>query len=131
MVEFTTEPFKLNGFPEHAATARRAAEEAGLAVSVGPFGTSAEGDAEQALAAVTRLLRETLAVGASRISLQVSVLADDPAPAEPGPPTAPDGAPAAPDGPPMTQDAPPMTPDAPPMGPPMAPPLTSDEGRTP
>ncbi|WP_241844282.1 thiamine-binding protein [Kitasatospora sp. CB01950] len=78
MVEFTTEPFDLNGFPEHARTARRAAEEAGLAVSVGPFGTSAEGDAEQALAAVTRLLRETLAVGASRISLQVSVLTDPP-----------------------------------------------------
>ncbi|MGW4380114.1 thiamine-binding protein [Kitasatospora sp. NPDC004531] len=86
MVEFTTEPFDLNGFPEHADTARRAAEEAGLAVSVGPFGTSAEGDAERALAAVARLLRETLAVGASRISLQVSVVPDGPAPpADPEP----------------------------------------------
>lgn len=75
MVEFTTEPFELDGFPEHAKAARRVVDEAGLAVSVGPFGTSAEGDAEQALAAVTRLLRETLAAGASRISVQVSVLA--------------------------------------------------------
>ncbi|MFD8595582.1 thiamine-binding protein [Kitasatospora sp. NPDC059646] len=74
MVEFTTEPFDLDGFPEHADAARRAAAEAGLTVAVGPFGTSAEGDAEQALAGVARLLRETLAAGASRISLQVSVL---------------------------------------------------------
>ncbi|MFF4339211.1 thiamine-binding protein [Kitasatospora sp. NPDC001540] len=86
MVEFTTEPFELDGFPEHAKAARRAVDEAGLAVSVGPFGTSAEGDAEQALAAVTRLLRETLAAGASRISVQVSVLDEQPEPsAEPGP----------------------------------------------
>lgn len=77
MVEFTTEPFELDGFPDHAKAARRVVDEAGLAVSVGPFGTSAEGEAEQALAAVTRLLRETLAAGASRISVQVSVLDED------------------------------------------------------
>ncbi|WP_033212226.1 thiamine-binding protein [Kitasatospora phosalacinea] len=88
MVEFTTEPFELDGFPEHAKAARRVVDEAGLTVSVGPFGTSAEGDAEPALAAVTRLLRETLAAGASRISVQVSVLDE-----EPGAPraTAPEG----------------------------------------
>jgi len=78
MVEFTTEPFELDGFPEHAKAARRVVDEAGLAVSVGPFGTSAEGGAEEALAAVTRLLRETLAAGASRISVQVSVLDGEP-----------------------------------------------------
>ncbi|MFJ1751441.1 thiamine-binding protein [Kitasatospora sp. NPDC088134] len=77
MVEFTTEPFELDGFPEHARAARRVVDEAGLEVAVGPFGTSAEGDAEQALAAVTRLLRETLAAGASRISVQVSVLPEE------------------------------------------------------
>ncbi|MFI1521281.1 thiamine-binding protein [Kitasatospora cineracea] len=86
MVEFTTEPFELDGFPEHAKAARRVVDEAGLAVSVGPFGTSAEGDAEPALAAVTRLLRETLAAGASRISVQVSVLDERPGtPVAPGP----------------------------------------------
>ncbi|MFJ4674716.1 MULTISPECIES: thiamine-binding protein [unclassified Kitasatospora] len=86
MVEFTTEPFDLDGFPEHARAARRVVDEAGLAVSVGPFGTSAEGDAEPALAAVTRLLRETLAAGASRISVQVSVLDEEPgAPGTAGP----------------------------------------------
>ncbi|MFE9425517.1 thiamine-binding protein [Kitasatospora sp. NPDC006697] len=74
MVEFTTEPFELDAFPPHASAARRAVDEAGLEVSVGPFGTSAEGEAEQVLAAVTRLLHDSLGAGASRISFQVSVV---------------------------------------------------------
>ncbi|WP_063771590.1 thiamine-binding protein [Streptacidiphilus albus] len=73
-VEFTTEPFELDGFPDHAKAARRAVDEAGLTVDVGPFGTSAEGEAEAALAAVARLLRDGLAEGATRISIQVSTL---------------------------------------------------------
>ncbi|MER5349785.1 thiamine-binding protein [Kitasatospora sp. NPDC002551] len=76
MVEFTTEPFELETFPPHAAAARRAVDEAGLAVSVGPFGTGAEGGADQVLTAVTALLRESLEAGATRISLQLSVLGD-------------------------------------------------------
>jgi uncharacterized protein YqgV (UPF0045/DUF77 family) len=78
MVEFTTEPFELVNFPDHAVAARRVVDEAGLAVSVGPFGTSAEGEAEQVLAAVDRLLHETLEHGASRISVQVSVVPESP-----------------------------------------------------
>src|SRR5581483_7026149 len=58
----------------HAAVARRVVDEAGLAVDVGPFGTSAEGGADQALAGVARLMRESLAAGATRISLQVNVV---------------------------------------------------------
>lgn len=73
-MEFTTEPFELDGFPEHARTARRVVDEAGLHVDVGPFGTTAEGEAEQTLSAIDRLVRETLAHGATRISLQVSVM---------------------------------------------------------
>ncbi|TDT95836.1 uncharacterized protein YqgV (UPF0045/DUF77 family) [Streptomyces sp. 846.5] len=73
-VEFTTEPFELDGFPDHAKAARRAVDEAGLTVDVGPFGTSAEGEATAALAAVDRLIRSTLASGATRISLQISTL---------------------------------------------------------
>ncbi|PBC76659.1 thiamine-binding protein [Streptomyces sp. TLI_235] len=80
MVEFTTEPFELDSFPDHAKAARRVVDEAGLEVSVGPFGTSAEGEAEQTLTAVTRLLRETLEAGATRISVQISVLGDEPSP---------------------------------------------------
>jgi uncharacterized protein YqgV (UPF0045/DUF77 family) len=73
-VEFTTEPFELNDFPDHAKAARRAVDEAGLTVDVGPFGTSAEGPAPDALAAVARLLQDALASGATRISVQVSTL---------------------------------------------------------
>ncbi|WP_286157980.1 thiamine-binding protein [Streptomyces sp. CB03911] len=80
MVEFTTEPFELDTFPEHAMAARRVVDEAGLAVAVGPFGTGAEGEAQQVLDAVTKLLRETLDAGATRISVQVSVLDDDKTP---------------------------------------------------
>ena len=76
-VEFTTEPFALDGFPDHAKAARRAMDLAGLTVDVGPFGTSAEGSATDALAAITRLLQDSLANGATRISLQVSALGED------------------------------------------------------
>jgi uncharacterized protein YqgV (UPF0045/DUF77 family) len=78
MVEFTTEPFELDAFPEHARAARRAVEEAGLTVDVGPFGTSAEGGSEEMLGALARMLRDTLAAGADRISLQLSVVPDGP-----------------------------------------------------
>nr|WP_181799151.1 thiamine-binding protein [Kitasatospora acidiphila] len=74
MVEFTTEPFELDAFPDHAAAARRVVDEAGLEVTVGPFGTSATGEAERVMAAVTRLLHDSLEAGANRISFQVSVL---------------------------------------------------------
>ncbi|MEY9966499.1 uncharacterized protein YqgV (UPF0045/DUF77 family) [Streptacidiphilus sp. MAP12-16] len=73
-VEFTTEPFALDGFPDHAKAARRAVDEAGLTVDVGPFGTSAEGEAADTLAAITRLLQDALTSGATRISVQVSTL---------------------------------------------------------
>ncbi|WP_405020191.1 thiamine-binding protein [Kitasatospora sp. NBC_00070] len=76
-VEFTTEPFELDTFPDHAVAARQAVDEAGLTVAVGPFGTEAEGLGEQVLAAVTRLLRESLAAGATQISLQVTLLDQD------------------------------------------------------
>ncbi|WP_173862021.1 thiamine-binding protein [Streptomyces sp. TLI_053] len=76
MVEFTTEPFELDTFPPHAVAARKVVDEAGLDVAVGPFGTGAEGEADQVLAAVSKLLRESLDAGATRISVQVSVLAE-------------------------------------------------------
>ncbi|MFE6751852.1 thiamine-binding protein [Kitasatospora purpeofusca] len=83
MVEFTTEPFELDTFPPHAVAARRVVDEAGLDVAVGPFGTGAEGEADRILAAVSELLRESLDAGATRISVQVSVLPE----AEPDPGT--------------------------------------------
>jgi uncharacterized protein YqgV (UPF0045/DUF77 family) len=74
-VEFTTEPFDLDELPAHAAAAREVVENAGLdEVDVGPFGNSAEGGAETVLAAVDTLLRRSLESGATRISLQVSLI---------------------------------------------------------
>ncbi|MFF7408636.1 hypothetical protein [Streptomyces lydicus] len=76
-VEFTTEPFDLDEAPEHAVVARDVVTGAELdAVDVGPFGNTAEGDAEQVLGAVSTLLRESLRAGATRVSLQVNVIGE-------------------------------------------------------
>ncbi len=47
-------------------------------MDVGPFGNTAEGSQEAVVAAVGELLRRTVAAGATRISLQVSVLGEAP-----------------------------------------------------
>lgn len=77
-VEFTTEPFDLEEAPAHAVAAREVIHKAQLdAVDVGPFGNTAEGDAEDVLAAVTALLRDSLQAGATRVSLQVNVIGEE------------------------------------------------------
>lgn len=78
-LEFTTEPFDLDEPPAHAVAAREVVERGALeAVDVGPFGNTAEGPADAVLEAVGTLLRETLAAGATRVSLQVNVLPERP-----------------------------------------------------
>lgn len=74
-VEFTTEPFDLDEAPEHAVVAREIVQAGALeAVDVGPFGNTAEGSADEVLAAVSALLRGSLEAGATRVSLQVNVV---------------------------------------------------------
>ncbi|MER5539535.1 hypothetical protein [Streptomyces mirabilis] len=76
-VEFTTEPFDLDEAPPHALVAREVIEAAELdAVDVGPFGNTAEGDADAVLTAVDTLLRRALAAGATRVSLQVNAVGE-------------------------------------------------------
>ena len=76
-VEFTTEPFDLDEAPPHAVAAREVLQSAALdAVDVGPFGNTAEGGADQVLIAVDALLRQSLAAGATRVSLQVNVVGE-------------------------------------------------------
>ncbi|GGW63701.1 hypothetical protein GCM10010503_46000 [Streptomyces lucensis JCM 4490] len=76
-VEFTTEPFDLDEAPAHAVVAREVIQAAQLdAVDVGPFGNTAEGGADSVLTAVDALLRQSLQAGATRISLQVNVVAE-------------------------------------------------------
>ncbi|MDQ0993783.1 uncharacterized protein YqgV (UPF0045/DUF77 family) [Streptomyces sp. V3I7] len=77
-VEFTTEPFDLDQAPAHALAAREVIEAAGLdAVDIGPFGNTADGDADAVLTAVDAVLRRSLEAGATRISLQVNVIGAD------------------------------------------------------
>lgn len=82
-VEFTTEPFDLDEVPPHAVVARDIVQGAALdSVDVGPFGNTAEGRAEAVLTTVGELLRKSLEAGATRVSLQVNVVAEEPG--EPG-----------------------------------------------
>ncbi|MCZ4123836.1 MULTISPECIES: hypothetical protein [unclassified Streptomyces] len=76
-LEFTTEPFDLDEAPAHALVAREVVGAADLdAVDVGPFGNTAEGSPEAVVAAVAELLRRTVDAGATRVSLQVSVIGE-------------------------------------------------------
>ncbi|MFE4667915.1 hypothetical protein ACFRI7_27755 [Streptomyces sp. NPDC056716] len=76
-VEFTTEPFDLDQAPDHALVAREVIEAADLdTVDVGPFGNTAEGQADAVLTALDALLRRTLQAGATRVSLQVNVVGE-------------------------------------------------------
>lgn len=84
-LEFTTEPFDLDEPPEHALVARAVVEGAALdAVDVGPFGNTAEGEADAVVGSVAELLRRTLAAGATRVSLQVNVVGEAARPEEDG-----------------------------------------------
>jgi uncharacterized protein YqgV (UPF0045/DUF77 family) len=77
-VEFTTEPFDLDEAPPHAVAAREILRTAKLeAVDVGPFGNTAEGTADEVLAAVDAVLRGSLGAGATRVSLQLNVIAGE------------------------------------------------------
>ncbi len=77
-VEFTTEPFDLDRVPPHAEAARDALQGAALdAVDVGPFGNTAEGARAAVLDAVRQVLSASLEAGATRVSLQVSVVGED------------------------------------------------------
>lgn len=72
-VEFTIEPF-IEGDPgPHVAAGIDAVRATGVEVEVGPFGTTARGDAESLLDALDALCRSAVAAGAERISLQLTV----------------------------------------------------------
>ncbi|WNO71545.1 thiamine-binding protein [Streptomyces sp. AM8-1-1] len=76
-VEFTTEPFDLDEAPAHAVVAREVVQSAELdAVDVGPFGNTAEGDADAVLTAVDALVRRSLEAGATRVSLQINLVGE-------------------------------------------------------
>ena len=71
--EFTIKPF-VDGAPgPHVRAAIAVAEEAGLDVEIGPFGTSVTGETSVVVSTVDALLRAAIDHGATRVSLQVTV----------------------------------------------------------
>ena len=71
--EFTIEPF-VDGAPgPHVHAAITVAEEAGLDVEIGPFGTSVTGGTPVVVSTVDAVLRAAVEYGATRISLQLTV----------------------------------------------------------
>lgn len=72
-VEFTIEPFAEGAPGPHVSAGIEAVKAAGLDVEVGPFGTTATGEADTVLSAVDALCRAATSAGAGRISLQLSV----------------------------------------------------------
>jgi len=71
--EFTIEPF-VDGAPgPHVQAAIAVAEEAGLEVEVGPFGTSVTGETPVVVSTVDAVLRVAVEHGATRVSLQLTV----------------------------------------------------------
>ena len=73
VAEFTIEPFVEGDPGPHVRAAVAVAEAAGLAVDVGPFGTSVEGESADVLDAVDAVVRAAVANGATRVSLQLTV----------------------------------------------------------
>lgn len=72
VVEFTVEPFVEGDPGPHVRAAVEAAEQAGLTVDFGPFGTTVSGEDAVVLDAVDGMLRAATAAGATRISLQLA-----------------------------------------------------------
>jgi uncharacterized protein YqgV (UPF0045/DUF77 family) len=74
-VEFTVEPFVEATIGPHVRAAIDAAEAAGVTVDIGPFSSSFVASVETATTAVRDLLTAAAAAGASRLALQVRVVA--------------------------------------------------------
>ena len=71
--EFTVEPFVEGAPGPHVLAAIQVAESAGLAVDVGPFGTTVVGESALVLSTVDGLVRAAIDSGATRVSLQLTV----------------------------------------------------------
>ena len=73
-VEFTVEPFQEGRPGPHVQAALDAVTADGLAIDVGPFGSSFEADATVASRTVARVVEAAFAAGATRLSCQVSLV---------------------------------------------------------
>lgn len=75
-IEFTVEPFDDGRPGPHVAAAIQAAEDAGAAVEVGPFGSACVVPSTDAGRVLEGLSTAALANGASHVSIHVEVVAD-------------------------------------------------------
>ena len=73
-VEFTVEPFQEGRPGPHVQAAFDAVSADGLALDIGPFGSSFEADVTVAARAVAHLIEAAFASGARRLSCQVSLV---------------------------------------------------------
>ena len=76
-VEFLVEPFNEGDPGPHVQAAVAAFEGRGLAVEVGPFGNTANGDAATILDALRAGLDAAIAAGASRVNVNLAVSAEN------------------------------------------------------
>ncbi len=74
--EFTIQPFTEGNPGPHVVAAVAAARAAGFDPDVGPFGTSITGDPADVLKGLSHVIDDSLGAGASRISVQVTVLSE-------------------------------------------------------
>ena len=75
--EVTTEPFQGEGeLPGHVRAAADALHARGMEPDLGPLGTAVTGSADDVVPAVSDAVRDALAAGASRVSLQIERLDD-------------------------------------------------------
>lgn len=74
--EFIVEPFEEGHLGPHVFAAIAAAERAGLTPDVGPFGTAIEGEVAAVLDVLDTVFADSLGAGASRVSVQLTVVAD-------------------------------------------------------
>ncbi|MCH9839054.1 MAG: thiamine-binding protein [Ilumatobacter sp.] len=70
-LEVLVEPFRENDPGPHVNAAIDAIGEAGMQPDMGPFATTAEGDLDQAVAAITALVRAGFDHGADAIQIRV------------------------------------------------------------
>ena len=71
--EFIVEPFTEGTPGPHVVAAIAAARAAGFEPDVGPFGTTIEGETADVFAALSQLVSASTRVGATRVSVQVTV----------------------------------------------------------
>ncbi len=69
--EFMVEPFEVGNPGPHVVAAVEAVRSLGFEPSIGPFGTTIQGESALVIAAVKKMLDAATAAGASRVSVQI------------------------------------------------------------